>query len=400
MPSRVTLRRRPDRPYWYLEWTDDDGNSHRKSTRKRDRGAAEVLRAALELDHARGEAGIPVAAAVSLADALGEYLAETEVLWYDRWWSTVDGFARLQVVPAFDSDRVVSSVLSPEVARFRVAQLARPNLRFRPRCCPKAGWTLGTVGAWVCNRCSAPFQEDGKRVSPATVNRLFWAMASFGGWCVKRRYHLENPWSIESLAEDDLPPPTVTEEELARIFAGLENRPQATFPWRALFEFARETGLRRSELARLARRDINETERRADVVSSHARGLTKSGKRRTVALTRRALEILAALPERKDGLVFGRIPDPRRAFAAATKAAGLERVWLHLMRHVGATETGRAGASLADLMGFGGWASIRMAQRYTHTDHRRQVEIADRRDANRIPPASRPAPEKPTGGSE
>ncbi|WP_369735502.1 tyrosine-type recombinase/integrase [Anaeromyxobacter sp. K] len=78
------------------------------------------------------------------------------------------------------------------------------------------------------------------------------------------------------------------------------------------------------------------------------------------------------LTEREGGLVFGPIPDARRAFAAAAKAAGVERVWLHLMRHVGATATGRAGASLADLMAFGGWASPRMANRYSHSDHRRQ----------------------------
>lgn len=62
----------------------------------------------------------------------------------------------------------------------------------------------------------------------------------------------------------------------------------------------------------------------------------------------------------------------------AEEVAGLSRVWLHLMRHTAATRFGRAGASLADLMGFGGWASLRMAQRYTHTDHRRQLELVDR----------------------
>ena len=68
------------------------------------------------------------------------------------------------------------------------------------------------------------------------------------------------------------------------------------------------------------------------MVSSHARGLNKAKRTREVALTRRALEILEQLPKRKDGLVFGPVPDSRRAFRAAAKAAGLERVWLHLMR--------------------------------------------------------------------
>jgi hypothetical protein len=46
-------------------------------------------------------------------------------------------------------------------------------------------------------------------------------------------------------------------------------------------------------------------------------------------------------------------------------------VSLHRMRHLGAIETGRVGASLADIMAFGGWSSPRMAQRSTHSDHHR-----------------------------
>ncbi|HET6437023.1 MAG TPA: hypothetical protein VFG59_03100 [Anaeromyxobacter sp.] len=79
-------------------------------------------------------------------------------------------------------------------------------------------------------------------------------------------------------------------------------------------------------------------------------------------------------------------------------------------RHVGATETGRVGASLADLMAFGGWASPRMAQRYSHSDHRRQLEIARRREEARDEAARRdaaqaamnpsPRPEKETGGRD
>ena len=72
---------------------------------------------------------------------------------------------------------------------------------------------------------------------------------------------------------------------------------------------------------------------------------------------------------------------------------------------MGATETGRVGASLADLMAFGGWASPRMAQRYSHSDHRRQLEIARRREEARRDAAQAamnpsPRPEKETGGRD
>lgn len=403
----VRLFKRDDRPYWYLELPDGT----RESTRLRDQGAAEVLRAARELELARGAAGIPVAGAITLLDATAEYLAEREPDLAPKWWQAVEGFIRLQVLPAFGEERLVSTIEASDVARFRAAQVGRPDLRVRSSCCRKL-YVLGTAGAWVCSSCSIVAGDDVKRISPTSVNRLLWAMAAFGSWCIERRYHLTNPWSQPSFAENGEEPPPVGEEELARIFEALERRQQATFPWRALFELARETGLRRGELARLARRDIHKADRRAYVVSSHARGHNKARKTREVALTKRALELLEQLPKRKDGLVFGPIPDARRAFKAAAKAAGLERVWLHLMRHVGATEIGRVGASLADLMRFGGWASPRMATRYTHSDHRRQLEIQDRREAARAPrieiekqetaspPAPRATPGQTTGGSE
>ncbi len=59
-------------------------------------------------------------------------------------------------------------------------------------------------------------------------------MAAFGN--IERRYHLANPWSQPSFAENGEVPPAIGEEELARIFAPLENRPGAVFPWRLLFE--------------------------------------------------------------------------------------------------------------------------------------------------------------------
>lgn len=389
------LFRRAGSPYWYLELPGANGPT-RESTGLRDQGAAEVLRAARELELARGAAGIPTAASITLIDATSEYLAEREPDLASRWWDTVEGFIRLQVLPAFGEARVASSIESADVARFRVAQLGRPDLRIRSSCC-RQRYVLGTSGTWLCEKCSRPADEETKRISPTTVNRLVWALAAFGAWCVKRRYHLTNPWTQPSFAENDEPPPPVTDEDLERIFAAVDARRGAMFPWRALFELARETGMRRGELARLAWRDVHKADRMAYVVSSHRRGLNKGQKTREVALSLRAMEVLKQLgkKKRKDGLVLGPIPDARRAFRAAAKASGIERVWLHLMRHVGATETGRVGASLADVMRFGGWASPRMAQRYTHSDRQRQLELQDRRAAARAQPAPT---EKTTGG--
>jgi integrase len=366
--TRSRLYRRKDSPFWWAVWTDYEGFHHRQSTGCRDRSSAATWLATRELERVRGEAGVPVARAINFAAALAEYLAEREPEWSRGWWTAVEGFARNQVVPHFGGDRTVSTISREEVARFRVQQIGRPG-------------------------------RGGKPVKAATVNRLTWALAAFGGWCVERKYSLENPWAKhESFPEDQVPPPVVEGKVFEALLAALENRPQSRFPWRALFEFAHETALRKSELGRLVRTDIDRAERRGWVVSSSARGHNKARRLRSIALSRRALEILDALPSRSDGLVFGPIPDPRRAFAAAAKGAKLDRVWLHLMRHTASTRVGRAGASLADLMGFGGWSSVRMAQRYTHTDHRRQLELVDR--ASEHARGTREDDEQEAGGSE
>jgi hypothetical protein len=51
-------------------------------------------------------------------------------------------------------------------------------------------------------------------------------------------------------------------------------------------------------------------------------------------------------------------------------------------------------------MRFGGWSSSRMAIRYTHSAHRRQLETQDRRETARAQPAPTAHPEKTAGGSE
>jgi integrase len=343
------LFRRPRSPYWYAVWTDHAGAVHRQSTGCRDHAAAAAWLATRELERVKEGAGIPVARPVSLLQATGEYLAEREPEWSPKWWGTVEGFVGRRVVPHFGEGRIVATIQRDDVARFRGSEIGRPG-------------------------------RGGQPIKGATVNRLMWALAAFGGWCVEHRYHTSNPWARhDALPEDQLPPPAVDGETLTKIVAAVEADPQVRFPWRALFALAAETGLRKGELGRLAWQDVDRDERRAWVVSSHARGHNKGRRLRSIALSGAAMRILdAPWVRRADGLVFGSVPDPRRAFARAATAAGLDRVWLHLMRHTAATAVGRAGASLSDLMGFGGWASIRMAQRYSHTDHRRQREIVDR----------------------
>lgn len=343
------LFRRSRSSVWQASWTDAGGVPHVQSTGCRDRKNAETWLASRELERVREQAGVPVARGIALPDAAAEYLAEkAPPVWAPKWWQTAEGMFRLQVVPAF-GERLVSSITDADAARFRTTQLQR---RVR----------------------------GGRTVSPSTVNRTFWMLAAFGVWCVERKYHLSNPWSVPSLPETQTPPPAVDDATLARVLMALSAR------WRPVVEFAAETGMRKGELSRLRWDDLAGDV--AWVVSSHKRGLTKARKTRPVPLSRRALAVLGALPRRPDGLVFGPVGDPRRAFRRAAKAAGLERVWMHLFRHAAASRAAEAGASVAELQLLGGWSSARMAERYTHARLERLRDLLNQGDTTRAEKAT------------
>lgn len=345
--SKPGLYRRPDSPFFWACYLDPAGHVVNKSTGHRDHAAARLWLASREREHASAELGLPVARQVSLAVALSEYLAERDLA--DKWAGTVEGFCRNEVIPHFGPDIALGAISEADVLAFRAEQKGRPDRRFKPR-----------PG------------EPAKTISPATVNRLFWALAAFGRWAIRRGYALENPWRVDSQPEDDIAVPEVDPATWARFLLALPA------PVRSLAEVARETGLRKGELGRLAWADIDMGERVGYVVSSHQRGRTKARRGRPFALSQRATAVLEVMPRRPDGLVFGPIGDHRRALKTAARAAGLDRAWMHLFRHLGATAFARSGAGLPDLKAFGGWSSSRMLDRYTRATATRLRELLDR----------------------
>ena len=355
--TRSRIYRVKDSPFWQAAWTDAAGIPHRKSTGCRDHGAAAAWLAARELERVSIQAGIPVARPVPLALAAAEYQAEREPIWSAGWAQAVDGFFANRVLPAFTAERLVSTITRADVERFRSGEVARPV-------------------------------RGGKPATNATVNRMMAALAAWGAWCLVdgRNYHTSNPWSgHEPLPEDELPVPTLEDDQVELVLQALEDpatlpqhgRRRNRAPWRLIVELARETGLRKGELGRVARADIDHKTRTLYVTSTRARGRTKSRKMRPVPLSGRALEVIEAAPARSDGLLFGPIPDPRRAFARAAKAAGLERVWMHLWRHAFASRLADRGAGRHELRDAGGWSSGRMADRYTHARMDRLRELIE-----------------------
>ena len=136
---------------------------------------------------------------------------------------------------------------------------------------------------------------------------------------------------------------------------------------KALVLLARETMCRRSEILRITRYDINFEKGTLHLPK------TKNGSPRTIGLSPRAMEILKELPISVDGSYF-KSPFKSldnlgncisKAFARATKQAGIENFRLHDVRHMAASDRAMQGWTISELSAQGGWKSLSQLKRYT-----------------------------------
>lgn len=155
-------------------------------------------------------------------------------------------------------------------------------------------------------------------------------------------------------------------DELQRILAAAR-----ALPWWAApaIELAVETAMRRGELAALVWEHVD---LRAAIAHLPK---TKNGDARDVPLTPRAVEILAALPRRISGSVFGVGADAiSHAFMRARDAAGVEGLRLHdLRREATSRLLDRGDLTLADVQSITGHKTLQQLATYTAP---KAVEIA------------------------
>jgi len=120
-----------------------------------------------------------------------------------------------------------------------------------------------------------------------------------------------------------------------------------------------ESGMRRSEIVGLRRDDI-----RGSVAYL---GDTKNGSSRTVPLSTAAKQAIAALPLRMDGRLFSMHPDTVTGyFRRCCKAAGIEGVRLHDLRHEATSRFFEKGLNIMEVASITGHKDLRMLRHYTH----------------------------------
>ena len=94
---------------------------------------------------------------------------------------------------------------------------------------------------------------------------------------------------------------------------------------------------------------------------------TKNGAPRRVPLSTGAMRVLEGLPRRLDGLVFGMHPASlSRAFAQVCKAAGVEGLTFHDLRHEATSRLFEKGLNPVQVAAITGHKTLQMLKRYTH----------------------------------
>lgn len=126
-----------------------------------------------------------------------------------------------------------------------------------------------------------------------------------------------------------------------------------------VIEIAIETAMRRSELLTL---------RREHVKGKHALlEDTKNGSRRLVLLSLRARALIESLPARIDGSVFSLAPHSvSQYFLRACRAAKVDDLHFHDMRHEGTSRLFEKGLSIMEVASITGHKTMSMLKRYTH----------------------------------
>jgi len=224
-----------------------------------------------------------------------------------------------------------------------------------------ASTPLQTINATAVEQWRASLRKAGNQ--PATINRKVSALkAMFSDAELHGRIGAV-PRLPKQLPNGGHKDRTMTDQErdlFCKFFLEIGEPAAAD-----LLVFLLETAARWGEAERLRSGDVDLERRRATFWQ------TKSGKPRTVPLTRRAFDAL----ERRVSAVPGHRVWPyeyarfRRLFDRAKDAAGLAgdpSLTIHTTRHTAASKLASAGISLVQLKAYGGWSSLAAVQRYLH----------------------------------
>ena len=312
----MRIYQRKNSTKWCVDWTDQKGHRHRKSTGTDDKKLAEAL-AAKWTQESFLEQHFGVIPDVPFQEALLRYGQERQR----------DNPVRYKANVKYQLQRLLD----------RFGDLNLSDI------------THAVMRDWV--------DECLTKAKPATVLRELTTLRA-----ILNKAHRE-----ELLAQVPAFPRIKVEPGRCRWLTVEEERRlllAAKPHLRALIAFAVDTGGRKSELLKL---DWQNVDLDRGFVTFRK---TKNGEDRSVRLTDRAKQVLSDLAPQVCGPVFtyrGQgIKDVKTSFGRACKRAEIEDFRFHDLRHTFASRLVQQGVSLYEVMHLTGHKSFEMVQRYAH----------------------------------
>ena len=221
--------------------------------------------------------------------------------------------------------------------------------------------------------------ERAEQVGPNTVRLELALFSHLYTWAIK-----EWSWPLTHLVRDISKPspgePRVRRlvgDEEERLFRAVLERPLCKAPvgLSTCIRLALETGMRAGEILTLAWRQVDLA---LGVIYLEK---TKNGSKRTVGLTRAAVDALERLPRDGTRVVtnFHDTSGLDHSFKRACDAAGIKDLHFHDLRHEAASRFAphMTALELAKVMG---WETLQMAMRYYNPKDEEKTEMVRRRE--------------------
>ncbi|MDQ3919584.1 MAG: site-specific integrase [Acidobacteriota bacterium] len=275
---------------------------------------------------------------------------------------------QLEAMLAFFGSRPLRSISYADLAAFKAERLQAPTR------------------ADLARHRAALEEDSGAELRPtrtiATVNRelallqRMFNVAQEEGWVLRNPFKLGK--SLISQADERKRERIITREEERRLLEACAGRRAHLRP---IVLCALDTGMRQGEILKLRWRDVD----LENGVIAIAAFNTKTMRERTVQTTIRLRLELEALHGRSakdpDALVFGVGDNVKHGFAGARRAAGLDDVRFHDLRHTAATRLRRSHMHISEVGRVLGHTQANTTYRYVNADAETARRAAEALDA-------------------
>jgi len=277
-----------------------------------------------------------------------------------RSLATVQG--QLTTLKEYFGHRRVRSLAYGDIRTFRAERLNTP--------------TRGDVARHERELKNDPKAELRSTRAIASVNRELALLrrmlnvAQREGWIVKNPFGVGE--SLISLADERKRERIITKDEERLLLAACD-APKCKH-LRAIIICALDTGMRQGEMLKLRWRDVDFVNSIITVAAFN----TKTMRERTLSMTVRLLRELEGLyeqsPKHPEGLVFGISDNVKHGFESVRRAAGIENLRFHDLRHTAATRLVGAHIPLSEVGRVLGHTQANTTYRYVNAN----VETARR----------------------